>query len=404
MSQLVDRAPVRESVLRDRNFRRVWMGATVSSAGDAASWIALVALTLGTVHANLAVLAAVYTAPVAAGGLLSGWALDRFDRRRVLIADSVIRAAALASIPIAAATGHMTAGQLYGVAGVYGFLKMVSLAGFPAMIPSLVTEGSLTQANALEGASYGLASLSGALLAGLAIPTIGPLPLVAADAVTYALFALAVASVGAAAKAPVASDPSVEPRRRHSLWPILRAVWRHRWLRELTVMFALFNIGEGALLVFLPHRAIDLGLGAGGYGWLVAATTGGELVAAAALVRMQWRFPLPASVVAAQLTAGALILLLLIGAPLAAVAALALFGVCTAPMTAWAQTLRMQVIPADARGRTFALLRTLMQATPPLGALLAALVLAHGTVVTVLAIGATMVLPALLLGNRIVGD
>jgi hypothetical protein len=169
-------------------------------------------------------------------------------------------------------------------------------------------------------------------------------------------------------------------------------------------MFALANIGEGALLVFLPHRAIDLGLGSGGYGWLVAATTGGELLAAAALVRMHWRFPLPNSVVAAQLTAGALILLLLIGVPVAAVAALALFGVCTAPMTAWAQTLRMQVIPAEVRGRAFALLRTLMQATPPLGALLAAGALPHGTTITVLAISAAIALPAVVLGHRILRD
>ena len=42
-------------------------------------------------------------------------------------------------------------------------------------------------------------------------------------------------------------------------------------------MFALFNIGEGMLIVFLPHRARAIGLGPGGYGYLVAALTCGEL-------------------------------------------------------------------------------------------------------------------------------
>ncbi len=69
-------------------FRRVWLGATVSAAGDAASWIALVALVLGTPHASVAVLAICYTAPVAVGGLAAGWALDRFERRKLLIADA----------------------------------------------------------------------------------------------------------------------------------------------------------------------------------------------------------------------------------------------------------------------------------------------------------------------------
>ena len=389
------------SVLRNRNFRRVWIGATLSSAGDAASWIALVALTLGGGHANLAVLATVYTAPVAVGGLLSGWALDRFNRRLVIIADSLFRAGVFASIPVAAAVGHLTAAQLYVVAGVYGFLKMISLAGFPAMIPSLVDAGALTQANALEGASFGLSSIAGALLAGLTIPIIGPVPLVIADACTYALFALLLGSVSMPSHVHAETEPTAP---QTGLLPVLRLVLRHRWLRELTIMFALANVGEGALLVFLPNRAIQIGLGVNGYGWLVAAVTGGELLAAVAMLRLPWRFALPPSVVVAQLTAAVLILALMFGMPSVAVAALVLFGTCSTPMTAWAQTLRMQVIPEHARGRAFSILRTFMQATPPLGALLAAVTLPHGVTVTVFAISAAIGLPALLLGPRILRD
>jgi MFS family permease len=92
-------------------FRRVWLGATASAAGDAASWIALVALALGTPHASIAVLAICYTAPVAVGGLAAGWALDRFDRRRLMIIDATARAAVFALIPISAAFGAGLAGQ-----------------------------------------------------------------------------------------------------------------------------------------------------------------------------------------------------------------------------------------------------------------------------------------------------
>ncbi|MFE9694854.1 hypothetical protein [Micromonospora sp. NPDC005806] len=55
----------------------------------------------------------------------------------------------------------------------------------------------------------------------------------------------------------------------------------------------------------------------------------------------------------------------------------------------------MTVAPSGAHGRLFALLRTLMQATPPLGAGLAALTLRDGAAVTVLAICALMAVPAL---------
>lgn len=46
---------------------------------------------------------------------------------------------------------------------------------------------------------------------------------------------------------------------------------------------------------------------------------------------------------------------------------LAHFGLFISPMAIWAQTLRMRLIPEALRGRTFALLRMLMQSGDPLG-------------------------------------
>jgi predicted MFS family arabinose efflux permease len=54
----------------------------------------------------------------------------------------------------------------------------------------------------------------------------------------------------------------------------------------------------------------------------------------------------------------------------AAVAGLFLLGAFSAPMTVWAQTLRMQILPPELHGRAFALLRLIMQAGNPLGAAL----------------------------------
>jgi MFS family permease len=69
-------------------------------------------------------------------------------------------------------------------------------------------------------------------------------------------------------------------------------------------------------------------------------------------------------------------MLLLIGAVFwAAAIGLFLLGFFSAPLTIWAQTLRMQVIPHEMRGRTFALLRTLMQGATPLGGALAGFLL-----------------------------
>ncbi len=393
------RAPASGSTPLSRPaFRRVWAGMTVSAAGDSASWIALVSLSLGAAHASLPVLVALYTAPVALGGLGAGWALDRFDRRRLMIADNAARSAVFASIPLAAAIAEPGPIQLYAVAGIYGLLKMISLAGFPSLIPSLVPAAQLDQANALEGASYGLASLAGAALAGLAVATLGPVPVVAFDAASYLILACCLFSV----RGLTLPAPRRRPRRGRTaggtgLVTVVRLAASSPVLRATTMMFALFNIGEGMLLVFLPHRALSLGLGPGGYGYLVTATTGGELAAAALLARRPWRPALLPSIITAQLAAALAVLVLIAGSAAATLPALAALGVCSAPMTAWAQTLRMRLVPPEAHGRLFALLRTAMQATPPLGAALAAFTMARGTLATILTAAAMMGLPAAVL-------
>jgi MFS family permease len=379
----------------------VWAGATVSAAGDSASWVALVALALGSSRASLPVLVILYTAPVAVGGLAAGWALDRFDRRRLMIVDSVLRGAAFASIPVAAVFGGLGAGQLYAVAAVYGLLNMVGLAGFPALIPSLVAGTHIDQANALEGVTYGLASLAGAGLAGLVVATIGPAPVVAFDAASYLAMAACLWSVPDLSS-PARPRVSRSPRTSTAGFrAVVRLAATNPVLRDTTIMFALFNIGEGALLVFLPHRAVELGLGSGGYGYLVAATTAGQLLAALLLARRPWKASLRASIVVAQITAGLVVLLLVIHSTAVTLVALVALGMCAAPMTAWAQSLRMRLVPQGAHGRLFALLRTTMQATPPAGAAVAALTLAHGTLVTVVAVAVAMGLPAVVLAQHL---
>ncbi len=389
-------------------FRRVWAGATVSAAGDAASWVALVGLALGRAGASLPLLAILYTAPVAVGGLVAGWALDRFDRRRLMIGDCVLRGAVFASIPVTAVFARPTAGQLYAVAAVYGLLKMVSLAGFPSLIPALVPESRLDQANALEGVTYGLASLAGAGLAGLAVATAGARSVVAFDAASYLVMALSLWSVrgvsNPAGRSVRRCSPSAPGAPRGAGFrAVVRLAATSAVLRDTTIMFALFNVGDGALLVFLPHRALQLGLGTGGYGYLVAAGTAGELFAALLLTRMTWRAPLTVSIVAAQIAAALVVVPLMARSTALTVAALVALGMCAAPMTAWAQSLRMRFVPPEAHGRLFALLRTAMQATPPAGAALAALVIGRGAVVTVAAIAATIGVPVLVLARDLLG-
>ena len=71
---------------------------------------------------------------------------------------------------------------------------------------------------------------------------------------------------------------------------------------------------------------------------------------------------------------------------------LAVWGVFESSLTPWAQTIRMRLIPPELRGRVFALLRTLMQSTRPIGAIVAGFLLTNGDLT--LALAATTLLLA----------
>lgn len=368
------------STLRAGDFRRLWLGSTVSLIGDGMTFVALSWLVLDQSDgvSRLGLLGVCYTAPVVLGGLAVGPLLDRFDKRTVLIADSLFRAMAVATIPLTAAAGIQPDWLPFAVAATYGLLKMVPLAGFPSAIPALVPAADLNAANALESLSFSLASIIGPVSAGVLISWIGPAGVLAIDAASFLVFALAAALV----------RQPLRPTHHTAAPASVRELGRDRVIIATTVAFMAFNIAEGMLLVTAPWLAKhELSGGAGILGILLATTAAGEFVGAVIAGNVRTgRSPLRAIAVV-QATAACAYLLLLAAPSLMAVGAgFFLVGLLSAPLTVWAQSLRMRRIPPELHGRAFALLRTLMQGTLPLGAALATPMLVHGN----LALAATV--------------
>ncbi|MFI9558324.1 MFS transporter [Nonomuraea endophytica] len=150
----------------------------------------------------------------------------------------------------------------------------------------------------------------------------------------------------------------------------LRFLFRDRVLVVTTLAFMAFNVAEGMLLVAAPWLAkTQLTGGAQTLGALLSALAVGELLgAAAAGTRSPGRHPLRAIATVQLLAATGFLAVLATPNTWAVAVGFLVIGLFSAPMTVWAQSLRMARIPAPMRGRGFALLRTLMQATPPLGA------------------------------------
>jgi MFS family permease len=357
-------------------FRRFWLAFTSSALGDAMTRVALVWFVYDATGSARAVgwLLLCYTGPIVVGGLVAGSLLDRFDRRRVMAVDNLVRGAAVAAVPVLHAAGRLAIWHIYAVAAVYGLLMMVSLAGGPSLVPDLVAAEQLATANALEMLSFTVAGVVGPPLAGLLIGAVGAPNVVVIDAVSYLAFAATLVTLSL--PRPIETEATTTPTPRYTLGDAYHLLRRNRILLATTLMFMAINIGNGLVSVTLPvlsDRVLHGGPGL--YGALLGVLAAGEVASSmiAGGTTLRWSFG--SAICGAQVLSGLSLLLLTGYTVWLAALALALFGACSAPLTIWAQTLRMRIIPERLRGRTFALLRTIMQSGGPLGGALGGLLL-----------------------------
>jgi MFS family permease len=364
-----------QDVFRIASFRTFWIGFALSSIGDSMTRVALIWFVYqktGSARA-LGLLSVCYIGPILIGGLMAGSLLDRFDRRRVMIVDNAIRGGAVALIPVLYAAGRLELWHVYVVAVVYGLLMMISLAGGPSLLPSLVDHEQLVTVNALEMLGFTVGGIIGPLLAGLLIPVIGAPNVLIFDAASYAIFAVALSRVRLSEHRNPEEAAQAPAYRLADAFHLLRS---NRILLSTTLMFMTYNIGQGFLFVWLPiYSSQTLGRGAAVYGFLLGGIALGELISSLLAGSVRIPLSLGAMICLFQFSAGVMLLPLVFGSLVLAAIGLTLHGFFSAPLTIWAQTLRMGIIPERLRGRTFALLRMLMQGTGPAGGALAGFLL-----------------------------
>ena len=363
-------------ILGNKSFLLFWSGFTLSSIGDVLTRVALTWFVFEQTKSPqaLGLLTIAYTAPILVGGFVAGPLLDRFPPRRVMIVDNLIRGTCFATLPLLQAMGRLEVWHLYVFAGIYGSLMMISLAGGPTLIPSLVRKDQLEPANALETLSFTLSNVVGPPLAGLLIVSIGTASVILIDAVSYFVFAFLLLRLVLDEDRETGSPQKNEAL---SLTSALHLMTSSRVLLSTTLMFMAFNVGLGTLTVFLPLVSDRIAAGSSEiFGALLGALALGEVISAWLAGNIHMKLRLGLRIALAQILSGLSLAFLVIETHFWAVASgLFFLGFFSAPLTIWAQTLRMQIIPADMRGRMFALLRTLMQGATPLGGALAGFLL-----------------------------
>jgi MFS family permease len=375
-------------LLRQRDFGLLWGGATISALGDGMSFVALLWLLIerGGTASDVGWLAAIHTAPVIIGGIATGPILDAFDPRRVLAADNALRGLAMASVPIASVLGVLTTPHLFVVAAVYGLLFMTSAAGIPSLITRLIRGPDLTTANAMESLSFSLSGLVGPGVAGLLIAIVGAPFVLAIDALTYFIFVGCLLAMREGGRGGDPVEPGTErasptaPAASRGLGPAIRFIFSAPAIVAITLFYMSVNIAGGIVTVVIPLYVRDvLHAGSETFGLLLSVLTAGDLVGLLVVGAVNWRWPLGRSIAWALFTSGLVLLLWLLQPPVVLLCViLFVWGSLSSSLTPWAQTIRMRLIPPEIRGRVFALLRTSMQSTRPIGAVVAGLLLSAG--------------------------
>ncbi len=226
----------------------MWVGQTLSAVGSAISLLALPSVAVLVLHAtpfSLGVLEAFGTLAFPALGLVAGVVADRFARRGIMIGSDALRAAALASVPLAAAAHALTFAQLAIVALLTGVGSVFFDVSYQAYLPSLVARAHLSRSNARLEFTRSLAQLSGGGLAGLLISIAGAAAAVAVDAASFAVSIVSLLAIRT--KENVRRGTAGRPHFFADLREGLATVLRSPVLRTIAACTATSNFG-GAML------------------------------------------------------------------------------------------------------------------------------------------------------------
>ncbi len=139
----------RHLLRRNRNYRWTWVGQIVSEAGDYFNNVAVLDLALRMTHSGFVVAGVMLSRaiPAVLVGPVAGVVLDRFDRRRIMIASDLIRGVVALGFILAIAR-HQT-WLLYLLSALLMVASPFFTSGRSSILPTIATEEELHTANSL---------------------------------------------------------------------------------------------------------------------------------------------------------------------------------------------------------------------------------------------------------------
>ena len=274
-------------VLRHRWFAAFTSSIGIVGVGGEFERLAVPLLVLDLTH-SVAAVAGVRIAqflPYIVWGPFAGAVSDRFDRRKVMLTCDVGQSACFLLLAGLVATGAFSLWAIYALEFLAeAFGATWALVTDFSVIPSLVGESELTQANAVYlGTDHGVRAI-GPALAGLAIATIGIPAALAITGVSFLATATVIFFMPAGYKLADRPAPFTLARFAGEVGEGFGYVLRHPILRALGILMFVANLGGAGLqTIVLYYLREELALDPGAIGVALSFTglagIGGAVIA-----------------------------------------------------------------------------------------------------------------------------
>jgi MFS family permease len=359
--------------LQERDFRRFWIGETVSLFGDQITLIALPlvgVLALDASASQMGYLTAAEIAPALFFSLHAGAWVDRRGRRRqTMIFTALGRAALLVTIPVLYWLDALTLTQLYVVSFLIGTLSVLFFVSYSTLFVSLVPRERYLEANSLLNGSRAFSFVAGPSVGGLLVQAFSAPGALIADAFSFLVSAFSLSTIE-----PV--EPPTEKAERGHVKAGMRYLWgspiiRASLLATATINF--FNFVFWALFMLYAVRTLDVRPGL--LGLVLGAASIGGVLGSIVTGRISRRIGVgPAFVLGCFVFPAPLVLVPLAGGPewavlgcLFAAEFLSGFGVMILDITAG--TIKAALVPDRLRARVSGAYMVVNYGVRPLGAL-----------------------------------
>jgi MFS family permease len=354
---------------------KLWSAETISQFGTAVSELAIPLVAIVVLKASpfeVALLGTLEFLPFLLFTLPAGVWVDRLPRRAILIVGDLGRAGLLATIPIAYAFDAITLWQLYVVGFLIGIFTVFFDVAYQSYLPALVERDQLVEGNSKLEVSRSGALLAGPALAGGLIALITAPYAILVDSISFLCSGAFVFGIKKREQPREQPAEGPKPEMRHELWEGLRYVVTHPYLRPQALSTGTSNFFSSvAFSIFLVFAVRELGMSAGLIGVAFALGNVGWLLGAVGSSRLQRRFGVGTTSIAAMALTGPSVLVTAIAPssfPLPFVVAGGLLGGFGAVVYNIAQvSFRQAITPERIQGRMNSVMRFIVWGTIPLG-------------------------------------